>query len=106
LGDENRHNGVDRMNTVSFRLALAQAAGGLIGGMYTPFFGAWLGWKGLSPSHIGALLAAGMLLRVVIAPMGGVIADARDDRRGAMLVFFTIAFCGYAALNWADTAAL
>jgi MFS transporter, PPP family, 3-phenylpropionic acid transporter len=94
------------MNAVSFRLALAQAASGLIGGMYTPFFGAWLGWKGLSPSHIGALLAAGMLLRVVVAPMGGVIADARDDRRGAMLVFYTIALCGYAALNWADTTAL
>ena len=94
------------MNTVSFRLALAQAASGLIGGMYTPFFGAWLGWKGLSPSQIGALLAAGMLLRVVIAPVGGVIADARDDRRGAMLVFYTVALCGYAALNWTDTTAL
>jgi PPP family 3-phenylpropionic acid transporter len=93
-------------NTVSIRLALAQGAAGLIGGMYTPFFGAWLGWRGLSPSDIGALLATGMLLRVIVAPIGGIVADARGDRRGAMLVFYTMALCGYAALNWANTASL
>jgi PPP family 3-phenylpropionic acid transporter len=94
------------MNTVSFRLALAQAASGLIGGMYTPFFGAWLGWRGLAPGQIGVLLAAGMLLRVAVAPVSGLVADARNDRRGAMLVLYTIMLCGYAALNWTRTPSL
>ncbi|MBV9692113.1 MAG: MFS transporter, partial [Alphaproteobacteria bacterium] len=57
------------MRNVSLRLALAQGAAGSIGGMYTPFFGAWLAWRGLTPDAIGALLAAGMLLRVVVAPL-------------------------------------
>lgn len=87
------------MKNVSLRLALAQAASGTIGGMYTPFFGAWLGWRGLSPAAIGALLAAGMLLRVVVAPVSGMIADARNDRRGAMLVLYLVMLVGYAALN-------
>jgi PPP family 3-phenylpropionic acid transporter len=94
------------MNTVSFRLALAQAASGLVGGMYTPFFGAWLGWRGLVPGEIGVLLAAGMLLRVAVSPVSGLIADARNDRRGAMLVLYTVMLCGYAALNWTRTPAL
>src|ERR1700733_2175361 len=94
------------MNTVSFRLALAQAASGLVGGMYTPFFGAWLGWRGLAPGEIGVLLAAGMLLRVAVSPVSGLIADARNDRRGAMLVLYTVMLCGYAALNWTRTPAL
>jgi len=87
------------VKNVSLRLALAQAASGTIGGMYTPFFGAWLGWRGLSPAAIGALLAAGMLLRVVVAPVSGMIADARNDRRGAMLVLYLVMLVGYAALN-------
>jgi len=71
--------------------------------MYTPFFGAWLGWRGLSPGAIGALLAAGMLLRVVVAPVSGMIADARNDRRGAMLVLYAVMFAGYAALTGVTT---
>ncbi|MBV8979209.1 MAG: MFS transporter [Alphaproteobacteria bacterium] len=87
------------MRNVSLRLALAQGAAGSIGGMYTPFFGAWLAWRGLTPDAIGALLAAGMLLRVVVAPLSGMVADARNDRRGAMLVLYAVVFLGYAALN-------
>lgn len=82
------------MRGVALRLALAQGASGLIGGAATPFFGAWLAWKGLAPVEIGALLSAGMLLRVIVLPMTGVIADARNDRRGMMLgLYLLIAFC-------------
>ena len=87
------------MPNVTFRLALAQAASGLIGGVYTPFFGAWLAWRGLSPTEIGTLLAAGMLLRVAMVPLSGLIADARNDRRGAMLFLYVVMLCGYGALN-------
>lgn len=88
------------MRGVALRLSFAQAASGLIGGAYTPFFGAWLAWRGLSPSQIGTLLSAGMLLRVIVAPVTGIVADARNDRRGMMLFLISIMFMGYGALNW------
>jgi MFS transporter, PPP family, 3-phenylpropionic acid transporter len=85
---------------VALRLSLAQAAAGLAGGAYTPFFGAWLAWRGLSPGEIGALLSAGMLLRVIVAPVSGIMADARNDRRGVMLALYSVTLLGYGALNW------
>lgn len=88
------------MKTTAPRLAFAQAASGLVGGAATPFFGAWLAWKGLSPSAIGALLAAGMLLRVAAVPLSGITADARNDRRGMMLIACSVMFLGYGALNF------
>lgn len=87
------------MRGVAVRLSFAQAASGAIGGAYTPFFGAWLAWKGLAPDQIGALLSAGMLLRVVVAPVTGIIADAKNDRRGMMLFLYAIMLAGYGALN-------
>ena len=88
------------MNAVALRLAFAQGASGLIGGAATPFFGAWLAWKGLSPASIGALLSAGMFLRVAIVPLTGLAADARNDRRGVMLLLYVVVLAGYAALNF------
>ncbi len=88
------------MNPVAFRLAFAQAASGLIGGAATPFLGAWLAWKGLSPQQIGALLSAGMFLRVAVVPLTGLAADARNDRRGMMLLLCIAILLGYGALNF------
>ena len=87
------------MRGVALRLSFAQAASGLVGGAYTPFFGAWLAWRGLSSDEIGILLSAGMLLRVIVAPVTGIVADARNDRRGMMLLLYAIMFAGYGALN-------
>lgn len=94
------------MRGVATRLSFAQAATGLLGGAYTPFFGAWLAWRGLSPSEIGALLSTGMLLRVIVAPVTGIIADARNDRRGMMMALYLVMLAGYGALNGVDGAAL
>lgn len=88
------------MRNISLRLSLTQGASGLISGAYTPFFGAWLACRGLSSTDIGALLAAGMLLRVVAAPLSGIFADAHNDRRGMMLFLFLVVTAGYGALNW------
>ncbi|MEI9990553.1 MAG: MFS transporter [Rhizomicrobium sp.] len=85
----------------ALRLSAAYAATGLSGGVYIPFFGAWLAYKGLSAAEIGTLLSAGMLLRVIVPPLTGMIADARDDRRGVMIWLFGLQFAGYLALNWA-----
>ncbi len=68
------------MRGIAFRLSVAQGTSGLFSGAYTPFFGAWLAWKGLGPVEIGILLSSAMLLRVVVAPVTGMIADARNDR--------------------------
>jgi PPP family 3-phenylpropionic acid transporter len=87
------------LRKVALRLSFAQAAAGAIGGAYTPFFGAFLAWKGLSPGEIGALLSSAMLLRVIVAPVSGIVADARNDRRGMMLFLYAVMLVGYGALN-------
>jgi PPP family 3-phenylpropionic acid transporter len=87
----------------AFRLSIAWAAWGAGGGIYTPFFGAWLAWRGLSPAQIGLLLATGMLLRVVVPPLTAIIADARNDRRGMMIVLMALQLVGYLGLSWAVT---
>jgi len=86
---------------ISFRLGLAQAASGTLSGGYTPFFGAWLAFRGLSPAEIGALLSAGMLLRVFVAPLTGIFADAHNDRRGMMIFLGLVMLLGYGLLGWA-----
>jgi PPP family 3-phenylpropionic acid transporter len=93
-------------DSVATRLALAHAATGLIGGIATPFFSAWLGWRGLAPTQIGALLSLSMLLRVIAGPLSGIIADARNDRRSAMIVLYAAAALGYAALSFATSPTL
>lgn len=84
---------------VALRLSLAQGASGLISGAATPFFGAWLGWKGLSPGAIGTVIATGLLLRVAVLPMTGLIADARNDRRSMMIALYLVVTASYLALN-------
>lgn len=85
---------------ISLRLSAAWGAWGLSGGIYTPFFGAWLAYRGLSPTEIGTLLSAGMLLRVLVPPVTGIIADARNDRRSVMIALIGLQFLGYVALTW------
>ena len=91
------------MKRIALRLSLAQAASGTVGGAYTPFFGAWLAWRGLTPPEIGVVIAVGLLLRVVVAPVTGMIADARNDRRTMMLVLYGVMAAGYAALTFSTS---
>ncbi len=85
------------------RLSVGWAAWGLSGGIYTPFFGAWLAYKGMNPVAIGTLLSAGMLLRVIVPPITGIIADATGDRRSMMIGLIGLQLVGYLALNWVLT---
>ena len=91
------------LSPIAVRLSVAWAAWGSSGGIYTPFFGAWLAYKGLSPVAIGTLLSTGILLRVIVPPITGILADVRNDRRSMMVVLFAIQFACYAALNWFAT---
>jgi PPP family 3-phenylpropionic acid transporter len=95
------HSVPETHSRIVARLSGAWGAWGLSGGIYTPFFGAWLAWKGESPEQIGLLLSSGMLLRVVVPPITGIIADARNDRRGVMIALIVLTFLGYLGLNWA-----
>jgi PPP family 3-phenylpropionic acid transporter len=87
------------MNDVAVRLAFAQGAAGLIGGVTGPFLGAWLSAHGLDAVAIAALFASGRLLLVFVGPTTGIIADARNDRRTMMLILYLVMFLGYGALN-------
>jgi PPP family 3-phenylpropionic acid transporter len=88
---------------IALRLSVGWAAWGTSGGIYTPFFGAWLAYKGMNPVEIGTLLSAGMLLRVIVPPITGIVADARNDRRSLMIVLFALQLVSYIALNWVMT---
>ena len=88
------------MKAIASRLGFSQAASGLVSGVFTPFFAAWLAWRGLSPSQIGAVLSAGLLLRALLGPASGIMADARNDRRTVMIVLYWAMLVGYGALNF------
>jgi PPP family 3-phenylpropionic acid transporter len=80
------------------RLSAVQAAYGILSGAYLPFFSASLASRGLSASTIGFLLALATFLRILISPLAGLLADARDDRRLVMLVFTLAAFIAFIML--------
>jgi len=75
-------------------------AWGTSGGIYTPFVGAWLAYTGMRPTEIGALLSSGMLLRVIVPPITGILADARDDRRSMIIALMGVQLVCWTALNW------
>ena len=75
----------------------------MIGGASIPFFGAWLAFKGLSPQEIGSVLSAGMLLRILVLPATGIVADARNDRRGMMLFLALVMTLGFGTLTRASS---
>ena len=57
----------------------------------------------MNPAEIGTLLSAGMLLRVILPPIAGVVADARNDRRSMMILLVGVQTVGFLLLNWVMT---
>src|ERR1700712_5456605 len=94
------------MRAVTIRLSAIQAAYGLLSGAYLPFFSAHLAARGLPAATIGLLLALATLLRIAIAPLAGLVADARDDRRSIMLVFTALSVAGFAVLALTEDGAV
>jgi len=88
------------MDFIVARLSLAQGGLGLLNGGILPFFGAFLASRGLSASAIAAILSGGLLLQVAISPLAGIIADARNDRRGALIACALVAVTGFGSLHW------
>ena len=87
------------MKNIARRLVFSQSASGLTSGIYTPFFGAWMAWQGLSAGQIAIVLSAGLLLRGVAGPITGVMADARNDRRIAMLITYWVILASYGVMT-------
>ena len=85
---------------IAVRLSATWGTWGTSGGIYTPFVGAWLAYTGMRPVEIGVLLSSGMLLRVIVPPITGIIADARDDRRSMMIALMAVQLVCWGALNW------
>lgn len=77
------------------RFAIAQAAPSAVGGFYLPFFPVWLAAQGLSASEISLAMACAMLMRVVVGPTAGIVADALGDRRAVAIVCATAAALGF-----------
>ena len=71
--------------SVALRLAGFYAALFATVGIQIPFWPLWLKDRGLSPSEIGLLVAAGYLIRVVANPAVGHLVDHRGDRKRPML---------------------
>lgn len=67
-------------------------------GVFLPFFGASLAWRGVSADQIGLLLSTALILRAVAGPLSGICADARNDRRAVMLVLYWIMVAGFGGL--------
>jgi MFS transporter, PPP family, 3-phenylpropionic acid transporter len=87
-----------RVKHIATRLGMSQASSGMIAGVFLPFFGAFLAWRGLSAGQIGLLLSAALMLRAAAGPASGIVADAHNDRRSVMLFLYWIVFLGFGAL--------
>ena len=81
---------------ISVRLAFFYAAVFALIGIHLPFWPVWLAAKGLGPTEIGALIAAGVGVKVIFNPLIAHIADRRGQRRGIMLA---LAASGLAAFS-------
>ena len=62
-------------------------------GVASPFFGAFLGGRGLGPEAIGLVLAAGTTMRLVAGPLGGRVADRAGAARLVLVASITAAAC-------------
>jgi len=91
------------LKSIATRLGISQASSGMVSGIFLPFFGASLAWRGLSPDQIGLVLSSSLLLRAVAGPMSGIVADAHNDRRRVMLVLYWVMVAGFAGLIAAPT---
>jgi PPP family 3-phenylpropionic acid transporter len=70
----------------AIRLAAFYAAIFAAVGIHIPFWPLWLKDRGLSPTEIGLLMAAGYLTRLVATPLVGHWVDHRGDRRRPMVI--------------------
>lgn len=63
-----------------------------VSGVQLPFFPVWLHYRGLTEDQIAAAVALPLFLRVLLAPLGGWLADRAPNRRFAIRIYTGLAF--------------
>lgn len=63
------------------RVAVFYAAIFLLVGVFLPYFGIWLDYRGLSAAQIGIVFAAPLFVRILATPLIGFFADRSGNRR-------------------------
>ena len=85
------------------RIALLFCAPMLVAGIALPYFPVWLNTLSLSDVEIGIVLAVPMIMRVVTAPIAGVIADRIGERTVVLVWSAILSFATALALFAADS---
>jgi PPP family 3-phenylpropionic acid transporter len=88
---------------VSVRLAFFYGAVFALIGIHLPFWPVWLAAKGLGATEIGALVAAGISVKVVFNPLIAHLADRRGQRRGIMLLLATAGLVAFSLFAITDS---
>lgn len=74
------------MTGAAIRLSALYGGMFLVIGIMMPFWPVWLEAKGLSPSEIGLVIAAGSIVRVFVGPFTARIADRTGERKRPMVI--------------------
>lgn len=74
------------------RIGLFYAGYFTVSGILLPFFPVWLHHRGLTEDQIAAAIALPLLLRVILTPLGGWLADRAPNRRFAIRIYTGLAF--------------
>lgn len=74
------------MTAAAFRLSALYGGMFLVIGIMMPFWPVWLEAKGLAPSEIGLIIAAGSIVRVFVGPFTARIADRTGERKRPMII--------------------
>lgn len=80
------------MTGAALRLSVLYGGMFLVIGIMMPFWPVWLEAKGLSPSEIGLIIAAGSIVRVFVGPLTARIADRTGERKRPMIVLSILGF--------------
>ncbi len=87
---------------ISVRLAFFYGAVFALIGILLPFWPVWLAAKGMGATEIGALVAAGVGIKVVFNPLIAHIADRRGQRRPIMLALAVVGLAAFSLFAVAD----
>ena len=86
----------------AMRMAFFYAAVFAMIGIHLPFWPVWLAAKGLSPTEIGAVIAASLGTKVLFNPLIAHVADRRGQRRPIMVTLAALSFLAFALFGWTD----
>lgn len=84
------------------RLASFHASVSLVTGVQTPLWPLFLAAKGLDPFHIGLILSAAYIVKLVSNPLAGHASDSLGDRRLPIVVLSIVALVAFAPFESID----